>query len=283
MMSLIDTRTFRDQALAPVTDLSPTGVGTFLSQSFNPARTLLGKTQLAALKADLKAAQDDKITWKFVMIPEPIQNLGIVGGEDRYEGFAAERAELLGFIKTEGIRNVVFVTADIHGTVVNNLTYEESPAGPKIPTGAFEISTGPVAFDSPFGPTVAELGAGFGLLTAEQKAFYDSLPVNNDADDVLNDKDDFIKQMVNGLITQLGYDPIGLANSEINARLIQGDYLATHTYGWTEFAIDETSQTLRVTTYGVPAYNAGKLKTDHQTILKQQPGIVSQFEVTPAR
>ncbi|MEY4195590.1 MAG: hypothetical protein RLZZ226_1958, partial [Pseudomonadota bacterium] len=120
-MSLIDTRTFRDQALKPVTDLSPAGVGAFLTQSFDPTRTFLGKTQLARLKAELQAAQADGVTWKFVMIPEPIQNLGVVGGEDRYEGFAAERTDLLKFITSEGIRNVVFITADIHGTLVNNL------------------------------------------------------------------------------------------------------------------------------------------------------------------
>lgn len=281
MMSLIDARTFRDQALEPVTDLSPAGVGAFLTQSFDPTRTFLGKTQLASLKAELQAAQADGVTWKFVMIPEPIQNLGVVGGEDRYEGFAAERTDLLKFITSEGIRNVVFITADIHGTLVNNLTYEEMPMGPKIQTGAFEISTGPIAFDQPFGPTVAALGAGFGLLTAEQAAFYDSLPINNDTDDTPNDKDDFIKQLVNGLITQLGYDPIGLAGSGIDARLIQGDYLATHTYGWSEFEIDAASQTLRITTYGVPAYNATRLKADSQSVVKQHPKIVSQFEVRP--
>jgi phosphodiesterase/alkaline phosphatase D-like protein len=282
-MSLIDTRSFRDQSLPAVRDLSQAGVGAFLVQSFDPTRTLLGKAQLATLKADLKAAQEAGVTWKFVMIPEPIQNLGVVGGEDRYEGFAAERTDLLRFIKTAGIHNVVFVSADIHGTVVNNLTYEEAPMGPKIPVDAFEISTGPIAFDQPFGPTVADLGTAFGLLKPEEKTFYDSLPVQNDADDLPNDKDDFIKQLVNGLITQLGYDPIGLSGSTLQARLIQGDYLATHTYGWTGFEIDAASQTLRITTYGVPAYTSADLKASGKALSKRQPEIVSQFEVTPTR
>jgi alkaline phosphatase D len=37
---------------------------------------MLGNPQLERLEADLLAAQDDGIVWKFVMVPEPIQNLG---------------------------------------------------------------------------------------------------------------------------------------------------------------------------------------------------------------
>lgn len=36
---------------------------------------MLGTAQLDDIKADLRAAQDQGITWKFVMVPEPIQNL----------------------------------------------------------------------------------------------------------------------------------------------------------------------------------------------------------------
>jgi hypothetical protein len=52
---------------------------------------MLGNPQLERLEADLLAAQDDGIVWKFVMVPEPIQNLGPVGAADRFEGYAAER------------------------------------------------------------------------------------------------------------------------------------------------------------------------------------------------
>jgi len=174
----------------------------FLLQSFDldPAtlratahRTLLGADQLADLKRDLLDAKSRGITWKLVLVPEPIQNLGVIAAEDRFEGYARERTELLDFVKTNQISNVVFVSADFHGTLVNNLTYQSVPGTPQISLDSFEIVTGAVAYDAPFGPTVIDLAAQVGLLPLAQKAFYDSLPVAGDVDSVPNDKDDFVK------------------------------------------------------------------------------------------
>lgn len=294
---MLDNRSFRDTPLPGVTDLtSAVQIGAFLAQSFdlNPtngqptaSRTLLGQTQLTDLKADLLDAETKGITWKFVMVPEPIQNLGVVGASDRFEGYAAERTEILKFIGDNDIDNVIFVSADIHGTVVNNLTYQLGPGQQQIATNAFEISTGSVAFDAPFGQTVAQLGAGLGIIDATTKAFYDSLPIANDADSIVNDKDDFIKQFVNSQLTPLGYDPLGLdnnlsvANGQIKATLLQGDYLATHTFGWTAFDIDPLTQKLVITTYGIDAYTEAELLANPTAIANRQPRIVSQFEIDP--
>src|SRR5262249_43377367 len=156
---------------------NPAQVTNFLVQSFDPSRTMLGGPQLARLEHDLLVAQQNGVTWKFVMVPEPIQNLGVLAAQDRYEGYAAERTQLLRFIEYHYITNVVFVSADIHGTVVNNLTYQTAPGGTQFSTGAFEVTTEAVAFDAPFGPTVADLATAAGLLSPAQRAFYDSLPV----------------------------------------------------------------------------------------------------------
>lgn len=221
------------------------------------------------------------------MAPEPIQNLGVLAASDRYEGYAAERTEILKFINDNKIDNVVFVSADIHGTLVNNLTYQLAPGQAQIATSAFEITTGSVAFDAPFGQTVAELATAVGLLTPTQKAFYDSLPIANDGDSLPNDKDDFIKQIVDNGLAPLGYDPLGLnnnlpqADNLINAKLLQGDYIASHTYGWTEFNIDAETQKLTLTTYGVDAYTREELEANPNAIINRQPKIVSQFEVDP--
>ena len=110
-------------------------------------RTILGRVQLEELKQDLLAAKQAGITWKFIMVPEPIQNLGPGFAGDRFEGYAKERTEILKFINENQIDNVVFVAADIHGTVVNNLTYQEVPGREQIATNSFEISTGSVAFN----------------------------------------------------------------------------------------------------------------------------------------
>lgn len=286
---VLDLRSFRDEALPDVTDPSnPAQVGAFLARSFDldPAtgqptarRTLLGQPQLQDLKQDLLNAQSNGITWKFIMVPEPIQNLGIAAASDRFEGYAAERNEILKFINDNQIKNVVFVTADIHGTVVNNLTYQLAPGQAQIPTSAFEISTGSVAFDAPFGPTVVDLATQLKLLTPEQRAIYDALPRVG--------KDAFVKQLVDAQLQPLGYDPLGLdknlssANGLINAKLLQGDYLSTQTYGWTKFDIASDTQTLTVTTYGIPYYTEQELLANPAAVTNRTPEIVSQFQVTP--
>jgi uncharacterized repeat protein (TIGR01451 family) len=277
---ILDARSFRDTELPDVTDTSNAAqVGAFLAQSFDPTRTMLGKQQVQDLKNDLLDAQNNGIVWKFITIPEPIQNLGILAAGDRFEGYAAERTEILKFIDDNKISNVVFVSADIHGTLVNNLTYQTAPGQAQIATSAFEVVTGSVAYDAPFGPTVAQIATAIGLLTPAQKAQYDALPAAG--------KDAFIKNIVNGGLNPLGYDPVGLdnnlpqANGLINAKLLQGDYVATQTYGWTEFNIDQQTQKLTVTTYGIDAYTRDQLQANPAAITSLQPKVVSQFEVTP--
>jgi 3-phytase/alkaline phosphatase D len=294
---ILDARSFRDEELSGVANpADPTQVGAFLARSFDidpatgqptPRRTMLGQVQLNDLKTDLLAAERQGVTWKFVMVPEPIQNLGVVGASDRFEGYAAERTDLLKFINDQQIDNVVFVAADIHGTLVNNLTYQVAPGQAQIATSAFEITTGAVAFDAPFGQSVAEIATQLGVLDPATKGFYDALPIANDADDLPNDKDDFIKQLVNAQTAPFGYDPLGLddnlsiANGAIEATLLQGDYVAAHTYGWTEFDINPLTQKLTVTTYGIDYYTEAELQANSSDILSRSPRIVSQFEVNP--
>ena len=280
---VVDARSFRDKELAPANPTSPSDVARFLAESFDPTRTFLGHTQLEQLKHDLASAQEAGVTWKFVMLPEPIQNLGPLFAQDRYEGYAAERTELLSFINGQGIENVVFVTADLHGTTVNNLTYQAQLGGAQIPTSAFEIITGAVAYDAPLGPTVVNTAVTAGLLTAAQQAFYNLLPINNDSDSALNDKDDFVKFLGNQFIDQFQYDRLGLnenlnGSNPVDAILLQGDYVAAHTYGWTEFEIDPNTQQLLVTTWGIESYDRQHRPADPQNII---PHVVSQFAVHP--
>lgn len=281
---VLDTRSFRDApltALAPSDYTNPFAVLAFLAQTFTAGRTLLGSQQLQDLKTDLLNAQQKGITWKFIAVPEPIQNLGPAGGEDRFEGYAAERSALLKYIVDNNITNVVFVTADVHGTVVNNLTYQTAVGGAQQSTGAFEVSTGSVAFDAPFGPTIVALATQANLLTPITQTIYLSLPVASDMDSITNDKDDFVKAYSNQILNSLGYDPVGLAGSPINATLLQGDYMAVHTFGWTEFEIAANDQSLTVTTYGIDAYTAEQLANEPAAITGRTPTIVSQFRVVP--
>ncbi|MGA1622955.1 MAG: ExeM/NucH family extracellular endonuclease, partial [Synechocystis sp.] len=292
----LDTRSFRDQNL-PVpnpTDLNAV-VTSYATSLLTPDRTLLGDVQLEALKADLLAADGNGITWKFIMIPEPIQNILVGVNTDNYEGFAQERAQLLQFIDENNIENVVFVAADIHITTVNNLTYQVGGIdSEQRATSIFEITTGSVAYDAPSGVAFAQGIAALSPNPAEALALYNSLPIAPDTDDVVNDKDDFVKTGFNGVYAQFPqpFDPIGLNNNLpqaeglIDAQLLQGDYFVSHSYSWTEFDIDPTTQALTVTTYGIDGYTEENVEPNNpdnklDEVLASQPTILSQFQVNP--
>ena len=270
---LLDARSFRDTGLPPVTNPSdPNQVFGFLAASWNPTRTMLGQAQLTRLQQDLLAAHQAGVTWKFVCVPEPIQNLGVVGASDRFEGYAAERAALLGFITSHGIDNVVFVAADLHGTLVNNVTWQAGPGQPQMQTGALEVITGAVAYDAPLGPTLVEIAAALGLLSSSEVAFYNSLPTVG--------RDAFLGTFIDAALAPFGYDLLGLQGSPILATLLAGNYVAAHTYGWTEFAIDAATQALTVTTYGIAPYTEADLAVP-ANVLSRVPQVVQQFVVQP--
>lgn len=283
---ILDTRSFRDEGLTPPEDFTnPEEVARVLTESITLDRTLLGEVQLEDLKQDLVAADEAGITWKFIMVPEPSQNLFPGINVDSYEGYLNERAEILRFIEDNNIDNVVFVAADVHMTSVNNLTYQNEPFGEQIATDVFEVTTGAVAYDPPTGEFLGEL---FTADNPELQALYNSLPVAPDADDIPNDKDDFVKQGINdNLLTPLGFDPVGLddnlpqAEGLIDAELLQGDYYVGHSYTWTEFDIDADTQQLRVTTYGVDSYTEEEILENPEAINDLTPTVLSEFTVNP--
>src|SRR5262245_5138185 len=286
---MLDARSFRDrEAPSPTNPLDPAQVSQFLNVAFDPSRTMLGDVQFERLEQDLLDARDNGVTWKFVMLPEPIQNFGpFLGAGDHYEGYAAERNALLKFIDENHVENVVFVSADLHWLSVNNLTYQDSLGGPQIASSAFEVVV-PAVAPPPLGaPLIPAAAAALGLVPPSFLTAYNLAPIAPDPDNVLNDKDDFVEFVLNKVIDAFGYDPIGLNNNlpaaagMIDATLLQGDYFATHDYGWTDFNIDPTTGELLVPTYGVPAYTEADLVSHPGTVLGLNPAIISQFEVTP--
>ncbi len=299
-----DARSFRDAELTGVTDITDSvQIGGFLAQAFDyttptKTRTLLGKQQLDRLKADLLAAQTDNVVWKFVAMPEPIQNLGVLAASDRYEGYASERSELLRFIDENAINNVVFVTTDIHGTIINDLTYQRREdvlsalastgnplSAPQIKTSAFEISTGSVAFDPSFGNSIldllnivpngsallAQLFAGVGVA---DRASFDSLPMTV--------KNAAMQSLMDSTLTPLGYTPIGLQdNNRINAKLVKGSNTALFSFGWSKFDINPKTNALTITTYGIDPYTAQNLADNSAEVKSRKPEILSRLQVIP--
>ncbi|MEQ1622474.1 MAG: alkaline phosphatase D family protein [Methylococcales bacterium] len=261
-LMLLDSRSFRDPGLK----------GGIKPLSTN---TLLGRRQLQELKDDLVDAEKKGITWKFIAIPEPIQNLGGAGAEDRYEGFAGERAELLQFISGHNINNVVFITADIHGTLVNNLAYQSLGAKGAIhhQTEMWEISTGAVAYSEPLGPSIISLANNYGLPWLMSSQDFAQLSQAR--------QESYALSLVDLLLGLGGFDAIGLNGSRIDAELLAGQYASTTTFGWTEFQVDADTQVLEVTVWGINAYRKPVSQDDLAQISQQQPRIVSQFRVKP--
>jgi 3-phytase/alkaline phosphatase D len=265
---MVDERSFRDEALPELLALpGPREFRAFVEASFDSSRTMLGAAQLADLMDDLLRAEADGVTWKFVIVPEPVQNLGPILAGDRYEGYAHERSALLDFIEQNGLHNVVFVTADIHGTIVNNLVYQRRPGGRQIATSTFEISTGPVAYAAPFGPTT------IAATPSVIQDWYDRLDRSGE--------DNLVRVLGDNLLGLYGYPAFGLQRSPIDAQLVEGAYLSVNTYGWTQFDIDAATQCLTVTTYGIDWYTAEELSADPDEVLSRHPEIVSQFRVAP--
>ncbi|MDY7020709.1 MAG: alkaline phosphatase D family protein, partial [Cyanobacteriota bacterium] len=283
---VLDTRSFRDAALPGPEDFTnPEDVAEVLTATLTEDITMLGEVQLEDLKQDLVAADEAGITWKFVMVPEPMQNIFPGVNTDAFEGYGKERTEILKFITENEIDNVVFVAADVHTTFVNNITYQEEPFGEQIPTNIFGVTTGAVAFDAPTGEFLGDL---FVSGNPDAEALYNSLPIAPDTDDIPDDKDDFVEQAINStLLEPFGFDPLGLDNNLpqaeglIDAELLQGDYFVGHTYGWTQFDIDSETQELTVTTYGIEAYTEDELLENTEEVLSREPEIVSQFVVNP--
>lgn len=280
---VLDNRSFRDQPLVDITDFGDLQAAiAFFRASYDDSRTMLGQAQRDALLNDLQAAQAADITWKFVMMPEPIQNMGLALASDRYEGYAAERNIILEFITNNNITNVVFIAADIHGTLVNDITYQPRPIpfSQQIATNTWEISTGSVAFYEPFGPTVVQLADQLGLLDADTMATYTNATT-------FVEQEAFMEGLLNAQVTPLGYTPIGLDNqaegNTIDAILVEGAWTATHTFGWTEFEIDAETQELTVTTYGIEPYSRAEIFADPDAILAREPEVLQIITVRPVR
>jgi alkaline phosphatase D len=125
---LLDQRQYRDdqpcddQFFVPCTD------------SEAPGRTYLGAAQKEWLKASLA---DSRATWKVVGNQAMIMALdGPPRNEinkDQWDGYAAERQELLDFVAARGIRDVTFITGDIHTFFAGNVTATGRQGAPTDP------------------------------------------------------------------------------------------------------------------------------------------------------
>jgi alkaline phosphatase D len=141
-----------------------------------PDTVLMGPEQLDWLKAGLARST---ATWKVVGIGMPL-GLVVTDGPGRWEGAAngdpgaplgreLEMAGLLRFLRQERVRNVVWITADVHYAAA--LHYDPERAGFREFDPFWEFVAGPLhagtfgpnALDATFGPAVRFLGIPEGM------------------------------------------------------------------------------------------------------------------------
>ncbi|OGO35461.1 MAG: hypothetical protein A2W35_15285 [Chloroflexi bacterium RBG_16_57_11] len=109
-----------------------------LAAIFDPARTMLGSVQKQIFKTALLESQA-KV--KFVISQLPIQQFYALP-YDRWEGYGAERNEILNFVRSNGISNVIFLTTDTHANLINEVFIDRFADPTSI---AQEFVAGPIA------------------------------------------------------------------------------------------------------------------------------------------
>lgn len=136
----------------------------------DPNRTMLGQHQREVFE---KAIKSSTATFKVVMNEVPIQQFYALP-YDRWEGYAAERTQLLTFLK-ENVKNVVFLTTDVHANMVNDARLQTLGPGGPINTGITEITTGPVATKTYAGEINGTVGS-LSAATAIRAFFFNAPP-----------------------------------------------------------------------------------------------------------
>ncbi len=143
--------------------------GPNLEESYGPAAHFIGPEQMAWLK---RALMQSRATWKVIASDMPIGIIveddtvnhkgseAIAQGDGPARGRELEIADLLRFIKTAGIRNTVWFTADVHYTAAHYYNPDKAQFQDFEPfwefvSGPFHAGTfGPGAMDNTFGPEV---------------------------------------------------------------------------------------------------------------------------------
>ena len=109
----------------------------------DPNRAYLGARQLARFT---RAIERSSATFKVVMNELPIQQF-YADPYDRWEGYAAERLKVIEFLRTK-VRNVVFLTADVHANLVNDVRLRTLEDPGPLDSGILEVTTGPSGTDT---------------------------------------------------------------------------------------------------------------------------------------
>ncbi len=168
----------------------------------DPARSMYSPAQRTWIEQGLSAS---RAVWKLVVNQVLVSQLKAVGlpqdasdalaslgsssvpsqgvtlAADIWDGYAAERARLLGFLRSEPVKDVVVLTGDIHASLANDLS--EDPYDLLLPPVAVEVVTPSVTstnFDEALGvpPRTTSLGIEAALRTQNPNTKYVELDSN---------------------------------------------------------------------------------------------------------
>ncbi len=146
---MLDQRQYRDDQPCGDATVPPCA-------ELDAPRTFLGRSQMAWAKRRLASSD---AAWKVVGNEVMMMNAEVTGGSyygfDSWQGYVTEREELLGHIKAAGIKDVVFVTGDIHTFIAGDVRTQKS-RGESV---ALEFVGGSITSQS-FGETDLPIGGG---------------------------------------------------------------------------------------------------------------------------
>jgi alkaline phosphatase D len=121
---LTDERQYRSQQPCNDVQLSP------CADEQNPNRTMLGAGQKAWFKQTLAGSRQTWKLWANEVMLAGLQSGPQMGvNNDQWDGYAAERRELLEFVLANGVRNLVPLTGDIHTFFTATATTDGSDTG----------------------------------------------------------------------------------------------------------------------------------------------------------
>jgi alkaline phosphatase D len=155
-------RIYRKIAYGPLLDVFLIDMRSYRGPNDAPAgeTPLLGAKQTAWLRRELAAS---KATWKVIAADMPIglvSSDAVARGDGPPEGRETEIAALLSFIKRNGMKNIVWLTADMHYTAAhhydpNRAVFQDFEPFWEFVSGPLHAGTwGPAPLDNTFGPQV---------------------------------------------------------------------------------------------------------------------------------
>lgn len=116
--------------LASAACLGPTAMG-------DPTRTILGAAQKTWLESGLL---NSTAKFKFIMNGPPITQLSFLP-YDRWEAWSAERTEILDYILTNNIKNVIWLSTDFHTIILSPVRVDGTHNVPELVAGSIGENT----------------------------------------------------------------------------------------------------------------------------------------------